>query len=215
MNGLHGGIRPTVAGVTLAALRRALTDPDDAVARPLPDRAAQLLELLNAPPRLAAHLRAVHDVAWQLTDELSRRWPELRFDRPTVLFGAAIHDIGKVVHPAELSGPGSAHERAGFELLRAHGVPANEARFAWTHAAWTSAGITTEDLLVSVADKIWKGKRVPDLETLVVNRLTTAAGLDRWQAFIALDDIVGKIAEDADVRLAFQARYPVAIQRES
>jgi len=27
--------------------------------------------------------------------------------------GAALHDIGKVLHPEELSGPGNAHEIAG------------------------------------------------------------------------------------------------------
>ncbi|MFE0019396.1 hypothetical protein [Amycolatopsis sp. NPDC059021] len=38
-------------------LRRAMTDPGDLALRPLPSRAVLLLEGLQAPPRLAAHLR--------------------------------------------------------------------------------------------------------------------------------------------------------------
>jgi len=38
-----------VAGVTSAALRRALTDPGEPPVRPLPDRVNELLETLNEP----------------------------------------------------------------------------------------------------------------------------------------------------------------------
>jgi hypothetical protein len=34
-----------------------------------------------------------------------------------VLFGAATHDIGKIVHVDDLSGSGSQHEAAGQQLL--------------------------------------------------------------------------------------------------
>jgi hypothetical protein len=91
------------------ALFRALRDAGDPPLRPLPDQAAQLLEDLEAPPRLAAHLRLVHDVAHQLLAWVTGRYPALRVDREAVLFGAATHDIGKTAHIAELSGPGSAH----------------------------------------------------------------------------------------------------------
>ena len=125
----------------------------------------RLLLDLDATPRLAAHLRAVHDVACQIADWLTRQYPALRFDRDAVLFGAATHDIGKTVHTAELSGSGSGHEEAGRQLLLAHGVSTRLARFAATHAAWTRQGIQIEDLLVSVADKVWKDKRVPTSKT--------------------------------------------------
>lgn len=147
--------------------------------RPLPARAGALLEAVAAPPRLAAHLRAVHDVAWELTGTLDRRYPSLSYDRDAVLFGAATHDIGKAIHPAELSGPGSAHERAGHELLLAHSVEERLARFARTHASWTAPDITLEDLLVSLADKVWKAKRVAELEELVIARLTAVSGQER------------------------------------
>ncbi|MFI5841960.1 HD domain-containing protein [Catenuloplanes sp. NPDC051500] len=96
-------------------LKAALTDGD---LRPLPEAATAHLEALDAPPRLAAHLRAVHDVAWQLTHALTGK---LDFDRDLVLFGAAIHDIGKVRHPEEpptrcRAEAGSLHEPPGRGL---------------------------------------------------------------------------------------------------
>ncbi|MFE0019397.1 HD domain-containing protein [Amycolatopsis sp. NPDC059021] len=134
----------------------------------------------------------------------------MRFDREVVEFGAAIHDIGKVEHPGELSGPGSAHEHAGYRLLRSYGVEEKLARFARTHASWTAAETGVEDLLVSLADKVWKGKRVPDLEHLITGHLAAASGQQPWEAFMALDDVLEQIAADADARLAFQASCPVA-----
>jgi hypothetical protein len=175
----------------------------------LPIEAHQLLEALDAPPRLAAHLRAVHDVACDLTALLAERHPALAFDRAAVLFGAATHDVGKVVHVEELSGPGSAHEAAGYTLLRARGYAESLARFARNHASWTRPEVTVEDLLVSLADKIWKAKRVPDLEDLVVGQLAAADGAETWQAFMSLDDILERLAAGADQRLAFQGSHPV------
>ncbi|RCV58986.1 HD domain-containing protein, partial [Marinitenerispora sediminis] len=175
----------------------------------LPERATALLWELAAPPRLAAHLRAVHAAARDLTDALVREYPDLAVDREAVLFGAAVHDIGKAVHVDELSGPGSAHEQAGYELLRAHGVEERLARFARTHAAWRLPDTAVEDLLVSVADKVWRGKRVDDLELLLVERLAEP-GHEPWQVFGRLDDVLTAIAAGADGRLAFQNRHPVA-----
>ncbi|MFB7542054.1 HD domain-containing protein [Streptomyces zaomyceticus] len=172
-----------------------------------------LLRSLDAPPRLAAHLRAVHDVAVQLVEWLERRCPELAVNRDAVLFGAATHDIGKAVHLDELSGPGSAHEEAGRELLSAHGFGPDLARFAGTHASWTASDVTLEDLLVSTADKVWKNKRVAALEDLLVVRLTRATGRQTWEEFLALDDLLGRIGDGAEHRLAYQGAFPVRAQR--
>jgi hypothetical protein len=196
---------------TADLLLRALHHTDGPALRPLPEEAAVLLEGLDAPPRLAAHLRAVHDVTHQLVDWMWRRHPAPRFDREAVLFGAATHDIGKTVYVAELTGPGSRPEEAGRGLLLAHGFEPRLARFAATHAAWADAGPGTgiEDLLVSVADKIWKNKRVPDLEDLLVTRLTRASGRAAWEEFMMLGDELARIGRGADARPAFQTSYPV------
>jgi hypothetical protein len=113
-----------------------------------------------------------------------------------VLFGAATHDIGKVVHPGELTGPGSAHEAAGEELLLRYGVPAHLARFAAGHGSWTSADVTLDDLLVSLADQIGTGNRVPDLE----DRVTEATG--------HLTDLLDALTAGAPRRRAFRLAYP-------
>ncbi|MEJ3748646.1 HD domain-containing protein [Actinomycetes bacterium KLBMP 9797] len=189
-------------------LARAL-DADDSFLRPLPDQIVALLVDLRAPARLAAHLRAVHDVAWHLTTRLATSHPSLVFDPDAVHYGAASHDIGKVIHPGELSGPGSQHEPAGYALLVTRDVPHRLARFARTHASWTDPDTTIDDHLVSLADKIWKAKRVPDLEDLITTELAAACGLERWQAFTALDDILDELAAGADDRLAYQTRHPV------
>ncbi|MFJ8106108.1 HD domain-containing protein [Streptomyces sp. NPDC096132] len=191
------------------ALSIALDETSDPPLRPLPVSVAGLLAELGAPPRLVAHLRAVHEVAAQLVDWLARHRPELAVDREAVLFGAATHDVGKVLHREELSGPGSRHEEAGRELLLARGTAPELARFAGSHASWHAPGAGVEDLLVSLADKVWKNKRVADLEDLVVAELSRAGGRPVWEEFLALDEFLTAVGEGADLRLAWQAAHPV------
>lgn len=152
----------------------------------------------------------MHDVAARLAEWTQEHCPALEFDRKAVLFGAATHDIGKTRHPGKLSGPGARHEEAGRELLLAHGVDPGLARFAGTHASWDAPGVGVEDLLVSLADKVWKNKRVPALENLVVARLSRAGGRPEWEEFLRLDEVLTAIGEDADRRLAYQKSHPLA-----
>lgn len=187
----------------------ALDETSDPPLRPLPADVAGLLADLGAPPRLVAHLRAVHDVAARILEWVGQHRPHLRVDGDAVRYGAATHDIGKVLHPGELSGPGARHEEAGRELLLAHGVAPERARFAATHASWQAPGVETEDLLVSLADKVWKNKRVADLENLVVAELSRAGGRPAWEEFLALDEFLTAVGEGADGRLAWQAAHPV------
>ncbi|KPI33070.1 metal-dependent phosphohydrolase HD sub domain-containing protein [Actinobacteria bacterium OV450] len=207
--------RPDCAGqypdavMTSTLLSRAVSGAADPPLLPLPDRVAELLSELGSPPRLAAHLRAVHDVAHRLVDWLERDYRLVVFDREAVLFGAATHDVGKTLHVAELSGPGAAHEEAGRTILLGRGVGPELARFAATHASWADPGVGLEDLLVSLADKVWKNKRVPGLEDLVVARLAEATGRAAWEEFLALDEVLSDIGAGADERLAFQAAFPI------
>ncbi|WP_373922056.1 HD domain-containing protein [Streptomyces sp. T12] len=190
-------------------LSRALDAPGEPPLRPLPPLVAALLHSLGAPPRLAAHLRAVHDVAVELVDWVRDRHPDLAVDRDAVLLGAATHDIGKTLHPEELTGPGSRHEEAGRNLLLDHGFTPALARFAATHGSWAGPAVTTEDLLVSTADKVWKDKRVPDLEDKLVRALANATGREPWEEYLAVDDLLTRLGADADRRLAFQSAFPV------
>ena len=73
--------------------------------------------------------------------------------------------------------------------------------------SWHDPRAPTEDLLVSLADKIWKAARVTPLEQSVLQRLRG----EEWDAFLRLSDILEPIARDADRLLAFQASHPVRI----
>ncbi|GAA1074162.1 HD domain-containing protein [Nocardiopsis composta] len=174
----------------------------------LPAEAERLLHAAGAPPRLLAHARLVCGTAARLLDRLDPHLPGL--DRDAVLFGAAVHDIGKTVHPAELAAPGRRHERAGEELLTGLGVPAHLARFCRTHGDWDRDGTPLEDLLVALADKVWKGARVEALETRVVRALAAERALPAWEAFARLDDALAELASGAEARIAYQTRHSAA-----
>ena len=196
------------------ALHNALTDLSDPPVRELPAVAAQLLVSVEASPRLAAHLRAVHDVAYQLTSWLGAHHRGLPFDRDAVLFGAATHDIGKAIHTAELSGPGSEHEATGAGAAAARSRRRRQARALRRHRrTWDRDDLELDDLLVSVADKVWKAKRVTDLEQRVLDRLAAASGQEAWQVFMDLDHELDRLAAGADHRLAFQNSYPISSSR--
>jgi len=189
-------------------LTRAIEGPGHAGEPPLPDDVAQLLRDGDAAPRLAAHLRLVRAAAVRLVDWLAAEFGSVPADREAVLFGAATHDIGKTVFPGELSGPGKEHEPAGRRLLLEHGYPERLARFAGTHGTWTAPEITLDDLLVSLADKAWKGARVDELERLTITAVATLAGREEWEVMLSLDDVLTSIGDDADDRLRFQGAFP-------
>lgn len=181
---------------------------ESAPTHPLPADARRLLDELDAPPRLVAHLELVHDVAEQILRWLAEHHPDAPVDPDAVRFGAAVHDIGKVLHPRELSGPGHEHEAAGERLLLERGIAPDLARFCRTHAAWDTGPQPLEDLLVGLADKAWKGARVDALEDRVTERLLPSARHARWQVWSDLDELLTRLAADADTRIAYQMRHP-------
>ncbi|MBM7845453.1 HD domain-containing protein [Herpetosiphon giganteus] len=176
----------------------------------LPTQAALLLSQLNAPPRLLAHAILVHDVAQQLVSALRENWPKLAIDRDQVAFGAALHDIGKIHYPEELSSPGHLHEAAGQAMLIAAGIDAQLARFCLTHAAWRTQTLALEDLLVALADTCWKGKRQQALEEQVLTHIQAHYPEQAWEILLFVDELIEGLAAQADQRLAWQAQFPVA-----
>jgi hypothetical protein len=134
----------------------------------------------------------------------------LEFDEEAVYFGAATHDLGKAIHREELIQSGRQHQQRGVELLKELGVPADRARFAWTHSNWNGPDpIQIEDLIVALADKCWKGKRIPELEALMTNALSEKTGKPHWECYAILDDLLQTLAADADANLKWQRRFPV------
>ena len=174
--------------------------------RPLPLLVPHLLGMLDTPPRLIAHLAVVHDAAVEIVEGLASQFPKLKLDTDAVLFGASTHDLGKIIHPTELTGPGNEHEVDGPGILELHSVPPQLARFARTHGAWSSSSLPLEDLVVALADTVWKGQRIDDLETQVVERIAGQTSIETWQAYAELDSLLQDVASKGHARLAWQRR---------
>ncbi len=169
---------------------------------PLPAEVSRLLESLDAPRRLVAHLILVHDTACSMVAAFDQAWPALTYDREAVRLGAAIHDIGKITHPDELRGPGHAHEAAGESLLLAQGWPEHLSRFARTHGQWSTLSVPPlEDLLVALADNWWRGRRDEVIESAVCAQIAAQTHQSAWQVYLALTEIADVITSSADERL--------------
>ena len=168
----------------------------------------EIFERLKMPPRLLAHLTLVHDAEKRLLKEMEAAFLKVKIDKELALFGAATHDIGKCVCKNELTQPGREHEAQGQKLLLSLGASPQMAAFAKNHSSWTERS-SIESLLVSLADKIWKGSRVAELEDLVASKISQTSALEKWEAYLLLDDIIQKISSDADKRLAWQNQFEV------
>jgi putative nucleotidyltransferase with HDIG domain len=164
---------------------------------------------VGASPRLIAHLILVHDTALRITEQIDKIWPSLKYDVKAVLIGAATHDIGKSIYKEELSLPGKRHEEIGPKLLTQSGLSESYARFARTHAQWQSSTVSIEDLLVALADKIWKGQRNADLEAVLTNFLAKQSNQEEWDVYLKLDDLINEITKDADARLNWQNQFSI------
>jgi hypothetical protein len=154
---------------------------------------------LGAPPRLLKHLQLVGEAA----EELMQAYESLGigFDRTTIELGVAVHDAGKILHPSELTGPGSDHEQAGEALMLANDVQPDIARCCVSHAAWRSPGTSFEELSVALADKLWKGKREAELELRVIDAIAHRCSVERWDIFAELDGAFEEIASSGAARL--------------
>lgn len=170
----------------------------------LPYQVSELLTELDAPIRLKRHLQIVHSTAHELLELILNDWPEIHLNRELILFGAATHDIGKAKIKSELFAPGKRHETIGRELLIAHGFSQEQSRFALTHGNWEVENLTLEDLLVSLADKVWKGKRIDRLEEKVGQKISEKTESEFWEVYNSLDVIVSKVSNGADQRLNWQ-----------
>lgn len=176
--------------------------------RPLPPVVVEVLRDLDASPRLLAHLLVVHDVAAQLVEAVHRAWPRLRFDATELLVGAAAHDVGKALHPEEIAGPGNRHLDAGTRLLEQRGFSPRQARYARTHETWAAEpDATIEDLLVALADELWRGTRDQALEEALTERIAAAVQDTPWAVYMDLDDIAMSLAEVGPARMQWLMQF--------
>ena len=89
-----------------------------------------------------------------------------------------------------------------------HGISAEYARFARTHGQWERS-TDIEDLLVALADKLWKGTRNRELEKKVVQYSSTVCREATWSVYTKLDDVLTPIADGSPQRLEWYADQPL------
>jgi HD domain len=163
------------------------------------DDAYVFLRELGASSKLIIHVKLVAEASELLIAKL--RLLDIGFDISFVRLGVAFHDAGKILHPEELQIKGINHEAAGEQLLLANGIDNELARCCRSHGQWQNMECTLEELLVALADTLWKGKRSQDLENLVVKRLSKQYSRDYWELFMEMDACFEEIAEDGYSRL--------------
>jgi HD domain len=160
----------------------------------------QLLKSLGALPLLIQHLKLVGEAAELLIVQLQKR--NIPFDANYVRLGVAVHDAGKILHPIELREKGNQHEASGEILLLAHGVDPKIAQCCRSHARWGQMPCAFEELIVALADNLWKGKRHTALENRVITEIAGLLQQDYWDLFVDLDSAFEQIAAGGDDRLA-------------
>lgn len=162
--------------------------------------ALTLLRQLGAQSLFIMHHRLVAEAAAQLADGLPQNLGRC-VNREKIVIGATLHDAGKILYPNEMTGPGNMHEQTGSDFLLRNGVEPELTRFCATHSDWRQSGLTIEELFVALADTLWKGKRIHELEELAIRRLAELAGIGVWDIFVELDTLFQAVAEKADGRL--------------
>ncbi len=162
--------------------------------------AISFLISIDASDRLISHARLVGEAGEQLLKVLSDL--DVEVDRNFVLTGIALHDVGKVRHPEELEQSGSRHEAAGEALLLESGISPDLARCCRSHAQFDEMDVSFQELLIALSDKLWKGKRVPELELRVIDNVALRLAADRWDVFSDLDAGFEEIAAKGDERLS-------------
>ncbi len=158
-----------------------------------------LIDKLGAPEHLKTHVALVGEAADLLISAMDGLGIELEFD--FIRVGVVIHDIGKIVHTSEMTGPGSEHEPEGEKILLERNISAKLARVCMSHARWDQMECSFEELLIALSDKLWKGTRVEELELKVVDYAAQYLKKDRWDLFPDLDFKFEEIASGGHERL--------------
>lgn len=170
----------------------------------LPSEIKELLSQYEAPQRLERHLALVQTTASFIINRFRNQWPTLALNEKDILFGASTHDIGKCIITDELYKKGKLHEKEGFTLLKQHGYSDMQSRFTITHGDWTVDDLTIEDLIVCLADKVWKGKRVQELEEKITTIISELTKTDFWDVFVKLEMILEEVTIGSDDRITWQ-----------
>lgn len=163
------------------------------------DDVYQFLQKNDAPSQLIVHVKLVGEAAELLISKLNEL--QVQFNENFVRLGVALHDSGKIIHPKELFAKGSNHETDGEKFLIAKGVDSKLARCCRSHAQWYVMECSFEELLIALADILWKGKRNAQLEAMMIARLARKCNKEYWELFLEMDSCFEIIASEGDSRL--------------
>lgn len=164
----------------------------------------KLLRKNKAPEQLIKHLYLVSSVALELSNYILNL--EVAHNQELVVCGAGLHDFGKIIYQEELRKHGSYHEPEGKKLLLEQGISLEIAQCCIAHAKWEDTD-KLEELLVALADKLWKGNRTEGLELKVIDIVAQIKRIDRWDVFSSMDLFFENIADAANERLEESKRY--------
>jgi uncharacterized protein YutD len=170
----------------------------------LPPKALHILSTHNASHLLIRHHILVYNIGIQIIENLQKTWPKLSLNTEEIQFGTAIHDIGKAIETTELYQKGNKHENIGYQILLNEGISDQLSRFAKTHGNWENKNLELEDLIVALSDKIWKGKRINELEERISEEISKKINSEYWDVYLKLDAIFSRISIGADERLNWQ-----------
>lgn len=174
----------------------------------LPELATRLCVELKAPPRLVAHLSLVHDAACELVQGLGDRFPGFHFDHDALLFGASTHDLGKILHPTELSGPGYLSALPNLRTLNCGGSPINdESLESLSNLQLVSLGLIDTQVTTDGAKHL---KTMPTLKHLRLSGTGfTDQGLKQLNRLTALETLMIDRTKVTEVGVrAFKAAVP-------
>ena len=163
------------------------------------DDVYELLDRQGADKHLLRHIEMVQEAAEILIHKY--RQLKLSVDENFIVFGVCIHDIGKIKYSQELFAVGDRHEKEGQRLLLTLGVDPKLARCCISHGKWKEMNCSLEELTIALADKLWKGKRVQELELEIINRITMLLNDEKWKLFLEMDTTFERIASSGDDRL--------------
>lgn len=156
--------------------------------------------------QLVRHLEMVHETTGLLLKGIVSFRPFSDEAQNEMLSGAAIHDVGKVFYPDEVTGPGNKHEGEDVfvKLVQDHGFSPLVARYCSLHSSLKQTVVNGETHLtvVALADIIWNGNRDIDLELKLADLLGHPAS--RWETFEKLGNVIDKVALSGRKRLQYQ-----------
>ncbi|XDD52205.1 HD domain-containing protein [Leptospira sp. WS92.C1] len=154
----------------------------------------QLLKDLKASKSLINHHELVVETVERTLDRLPSSIKHL-IDRNLVLIGCSLHDIGKVRKSSEESNSGKDHELAGRNLLLSLGVSPKIARYCMIHSL-PEEKLYLEELLVGIADNLWKGSRDLSKELCFYQKSTALLNRKDELLFKKLDDVFEQISDE-------------------